>query len=145
MGMRFCIWSRQNTNNQWKNGFDFIHKNLGFQLRLFLQKNGDKEFIFQQDNDPKHCSKHTKDYLSDRNINLMSWPSQSPDMNPIEHLWAILKRKIRERMPRNIPNLMEIIKEEWELISVETGKKLVDSMPKRVEELFRAKGRHTSY
>jgi transposase len=104
-----------------------------------------KEYVFQQDNDAKHRSKHTKEYFEDRKVNVMSWPSQSPDMNPIEHLWTHLKKKICERLPKNINELKVIIKEEWEAIDPEFCKTLVESMPDRAEALYRAKGKHTRY
>ncbi len=43
----------------------------------------------------------------------MDWPSMSPDLNPIEHLWGILKRKVEERKVSNIHQLRDVIMEEW--------------------------------
>eukprot|EP00597_Dinobryon_sp_UTEXLB2267_P013040 CAMPEP_0170120710 /NCGR_PEP_ID=MMETSP0020_2-20130122/15347_1 /TAXON_ID=98059 /ORGANISM="Dinobryon sp., Strain UTEXLB2267" /LENGTH=319 /DNA_ID=CAMNT_0010350711 /DNA_START=8 /DNA_END=964 /DNA_ORIENTATION=- len=77
--------------------------------RLFKRK----PYIFQQDNDPKHKSKWTTEYLEDHDINVMDWPPQSPDLNPIENLWSILDFQCRSRQPKNAQALFEDLLEAW--------------------------------
>ncbi len=57
----------------------------------------------------------------------------SPDLNPIEHLWGILKRKVEERKVSNIHQLHDVVMEEWKTTPVATCEALVNSMPKRVK------------
>lgn len=107
---------------------------------------GNSPFLFQQDNDPKHTSSSTVKFLERTGVDVMSWPSQSPDLNPIEHLWFIVDRKVRENhKPMNMNELWENIQEEWSKIPLTTCQKLVDSMPKRCQEVIRAKGHSTKY
>ena len=56
-----------------------------------------KHFVFQQDNNPKHTSRKAKEFFIQKQMELLEWPAQSPDLNPIEHLWAILDQKAGAR------------------------------------------------
>jgi transposase len=105
------------------------------------------EIIFQHDNDPKHTSKKIQRWLRRSDLNVMRWPSQSPDLNPIEHLWAELKRRIQNRRqsPSNKKELWEAIEEEWESIPSDFCNKLIDTMPARIYDVIKAKGGHTSW
>ena len=75
----------------------------------------------------------------------MPWPSQSPDLNPIEHLWAHMKRKLKNLKPKNIRELKEMLIMIWNEITPDITAKLVDSMPRRVEAVLHAKGSNTKY
>lgn len=105
------------------------------------------KLIFQQDNDPKHTSSKAKKFFQENNIKLLQWPAQSPDLNPIEHLWHHLKCKIGKlpRKPKGILELWEIVQAEWEKIDPSYVKALIESLPRRVEAVIKAKGLQTKY
>ncbi len=62
---------------------------------------GDADFIFQQDLAPAHTAKGTKSRFNDHGVTVLDWPANSPDLNPIENLWGIVKRKMRDTRPNN--------------------------------------------
>ncbi len=75
----------------------------------------------------------------------MNWPSMSPDLNPIKHLWGILKWKVEECKVSSIHMLSDVIMEEWKRNQVATCEALVNSMSKRVKAVLENNGGHTKY
>lgn len=76
---------------------------------------------------------------------MLKTPPQSPDLNPIEHLWDHLEKRIRSHTISSKTQLKEIILTEWGQISGDYTKKLVHSMPSRLNEVLRLKGYPTKY
>jgi len=101
--------------------------------------------VFQQDNDPKHSSRYVKAWLRQEQINTMDWPSQSPDLNPIENLWEILDLKIRGKLYHNNAELFNALKEAWTTMDAALISKLLRSMPKRCQDVIKNNGYFTKY
>ncbi len=78
-------------------------------------------------------------------VKVMDWPSMSPDLNPIEHMWGILKWKVEERKISNIHQLHDVVMEEWKRTPVATCEALVNSMPKSVKTVLENNGGHSKY
>ncbi len=104
-----------------------------------------RRFTFQQDNDPKHTAKITKEWLHNNSVTVLEWPSQSPDLNPIEHLWRDLKMAVHQRLPSNLTELERICKEEWQRIPKSRCEKLVAIFPKKTHGCIKSKGASTKY
>ena len=126
------------------------------QRRLIPQANqwyGEQstDFVFQQDNAPCHTSKAVKRFTEQCGIEVLPWPSNSPDMNPIETLWGVIKARLRRHTLTSkqelINKLLEICARDGELRDKlnETCGKLIRGMPERVMSLYKAKGGHTKY
>ena len=103
--------------------------------------------ILAMDNDPKHASRQSQQTLNELGITILDWPAQSPDLNPIEHLWAFLKVRLNgyETPCKSISELWERVQVEWESIPREYCQKLVESMPDRIAAVLRARGKHTRF
>ncbi len=106
---------------------------------------GDADFIFQQDLAPAHTAKGTKSWFNDHGVTVLDWPANSPDLNPIEYIWGIVKRKMRDTRPNNADDLKAAIKATWASIPPQQCHKLITSMPCRIEAVIKAKGAPTKY
>ncbi len=106
---------------------------------------GDADFIFQQDLAPAHTAKGTKSWFNDHGVTVFDWPANSPDLNLIENLWGIVKRKMRDTRPNNADDLKATVKKTWASIPPQQCHKLITSMPRRIEAVIKAKGSPTKY
>ena len=77
-------------------------------------------------------------WFEETELNVMTWPAQSPDLNPIENLWDELGKGLDGYTPRNKQQLWEILKDEWNKITTDVTKKLVESMPRRLQAVIAA-------
>ena len=93
----------------------------------------------------KHTTKLTKKWFENNGISTLNWPSQSPDLNPIENLWNTLKVKVHKQNPQNIKRLEELGKEEWGKVTLDQCAKLVANYRKRLEAVKQNRGYATEY
>ncbi|KAG1493878.1 hypothetical protein G6F46_013057 [Rhizopus delemar] len=89
-----------------------------------------EDIYFQQDKDPKHTSKLAKQWFVDNNFNsdnIYSWPAQSPDLNPIEHVWHHLKLKLSvyDTKAKGVHELWERIEKEWNNFTVDECRRYI--------------------
>lgn len=104
-----------------------------------------KDWILQEDNDPKHRSRLCTEWKEQYNINQLDWLSQSPNANPIENVWAYIKNKLRGRQVFNIKQLSRKIRRIWRSLPHEYAVKLVESMPRRCQSIIDADDDWTHY
>jgi hypothetical protein len=125
---------------------DILEDNLLESATDLFGLNPIQKFIFQQDSDPKHTAGRIKEWITSKSITVMKWPSQSPDLNPIEHLWNHIDRQLQKKgRGRNLTELWERVKEEWMAIPQSVTEKLVKSMHTRCEEVIRNKDLPTHF
>ena len=102
-------------------------------------------WILQEDNDPKHTCGKAKKWRKENNVNRISWPAQSPDLNPMENVWAVLKANVGNYKPSSIKELTRIIKKEWKKLDKIFAENLVSSMKNRISLVISNKGDHILY
>uniref|UniRef100_A0A1I7UX96 DDE_3 domain-containing protein n=1 Tax=Caenorhabditis tropicalis TaxID=1561998 RepID=A0A1I7UX96_9PELO len=114
-------------------------------MRPFARQSIGRSFIYQQDNDPKHTSLHVRNWFSRRHVNVLSWPSQSPDLNVIEPLWEELERRLKGKFASNMDQKFAQLQAAWSQIPQSTIDALIDSMPRRCQAVIDNKGYPTKY
>ena len=119
-------------------------KNLTKSAKIYFPGAADHWWLLQ-DNDPKHKSRLVQNWLFSKGVRCIDFPPYSPDMNPIENLWADLKKRVSARNARTINELIEHIEEEWEATDTDFLVSLVDSMPNRCQAVIDKQGHITEY
>ncbi len=112
-----------------------------------IEEEFDVDLLFMQDNAPCHKGKAVMDFLGDSDIETLNWPPQSPDLNPIENLWAIVKHRRQKKfgIPSNKSQLVEQTMQIWDEVEEDLVIALCDSIGNRLSECVDNEGKNTSY
>ncbi len=106
-----------------------------------------QDFVLMHDNARPHTTRVVQAYLEQEGIDVIEWPARSPGLNPIEHLWDILQRRVswRQNPQATVQTLTAALKEERNGINQVSVRRLIRSMPRRRREWIQTRGGHTSY
>jgi len=112
--------------------------------RHLLPKIDIDRHIFMQDGAPAHTAKITKEFLANSNVKLMEWPAKSPDLNPIETVWGMMKARIRVDAFATAETLQKEVMKAWDSISQDQINELVLGFKNRVNKMVERKGKATN-
>jgi transposase len=121
---------------------DILRHNLISSFRQFYP---DGPWFCQQDNVRFHTTPETVTYLHEKGVTLIEWPPWSPDLNPIENLWNVLKARVDSHFPQTMEELEQSIREEWEATYLKFISRICRSMPSRLQLLLDNHGHKISY
>jgi transposase len=121
---------------------DILQHNL---LQTALHFYPNEGWWFQQDNAPQHTSKLASRWFHNHGVSLIDFPPYSPDLNPIENLWSIVKARVEKRLARTTDEVERVLKEEWEALDQDLLASLAASMPKRCAAVVANKGHKAPY
>ena len=105
------------------------------------------DWIYMDDNATCHRSSVTNAFKDQAGIRTLKWPARSPDLNPIENAWSLLKRGVRRSIHPgdDLLRLEALLKEEWERLSQGVIKRMIESLPSRIRQVIELSGDVTKY
>ena len=120
---------------------------LSNHLLPFLRGRRRQSFTFMQDNAKVHISRSTMSWFQTHHVNVLDWPSCSPDLNPIENIWGVLVRRIYadNKVYDSTAALKDALEEAWSNLQPSLLQTLVDSLPSRIFETIAKQGGPTKY
>ena len=139
-------------NGQWLTGVgaEEFQKLLLEQLapaaqQVFDQAGAGKTTLLM-DNAPAHTAKSTKKVIAQNSISVVpGWPANSPDLNPIENIWGMMKLEVYRKQYTNLDELKAAVQAAWDRIPVTTLRNCMLSLPRRLAKVIRLQGRYIGY
>lgn len=104
-----------------------------------------RAWLFQHDNAPAHNAVSTRNFLAHNHVPKLEWPGNSPDLNPIEHLWALVQRRLPRALPANTNEWWIAVQNAWRAVPFKLVRRLIESMPARIAAVIEANGGTTRY
>jgi transposase len=142
-GLGYCYIFNENMDGKLLQGILGTHLIESAELHFDVEHA--EPWWFLQDNAPQHKSALVRTWLFNHGIQCVDFPPYSPDLNPIENLWADLARRVEEFQCDSMEELQDIVAEEWKGTDQELLRTLARSMPKRCQAVIDAHGDHTKY
>jgi len=104
-----------------------------------------QQYFFAHDNDRKHTSQLVRGFLAAVQVRVLPWPAKSPDLNPVENVWSIITQKVHDESPTDVMELEASIHRAAQSIDVNVFRRLVASIPNRLQSVIDAEGWQTKY
>ena len=143
LGWHFASWSHTSSHLHWNTYINSLLHNL--RTRILKDAFPDHHH-FQQDNDSKHCAHHTQDFFAEKNISWWKAPPESPDLKPIENVWASLKYYLRyQYKPRDLQSLIDGIFCFWNSLTPEICKRYTRHLHKVIPKVIEVEGAASGY
>lgn len=147
-----CCMIYPGRMNQWRY-LELLNDHLKPSLTL-LQKTG-QQVIYQQDGAPCHTAKLVKAWFDkfgsmavvakEKGVELLPWPANSPDLNPLENIWAEIDKKLAKTKISSMSELEVALHKCWCEITRQDVLSVIESMPDRIEAVIKARGGRTKY
>ena len=101
--------------------------------------------LLMQDNATSHSARATRQYLATNNVHVIDWPARSPDLNPTEHIWDLLDKRLRnvQNHPQTVAELRQEVVRQWNLLAQPEIRRYIAFMRRRCEAVIKAEGGHT--
>src|SRR5271169_3045991 len=122
---------------------DFVEIVYEGELRNFMDKISNS--VLMEDGAPVHRSRVSGEWQQQHMVEKLNWPPNSPDLNPIENVWKILKDAVQHyrKRPRTLEEMNKALQEEWKAFSPRIFERLLQSMQERMEDVIKNHGGHT--